>query len=88
MSKRAYKRFSKEDREFIAANYMRLSDRKLAEIFGRSEDNIRKQRQIMGLYRRDVDPKEVLAEMPIIIWLPRDAFKGRKVDLQNLKIGE
>jgi hypothetical protein len=88
MIKRAYKRFSKEDREFLVANYLLLSDKKLAEMLGRSEDNIRKQRQNMGLSRRNAKLKDVLAEMPIIIWLPRDAFEGKKVDLKNLKIGD
>jgi hypothetical protein len=88
MSKRAYKKFSKEDREFIAVNYLLLSDKKLAKILDRSEENIRKQRQNMGLSRRKYRLKEVLADMPIIIWLPRDAFEGKKVDLRNLKIGD
>jgi hypothetical protein len=88
MSKRAYKKFSKEDREFIAVNYLLLSDKKLAKVLDRSEENIRKQRQNMGLSRREYKLKEVLADMPIIIWLPRDAFEGKKVDLKNLKIGD
>jgi len=88
MSTRDYKRFSKEDRDFIIDNYLRLSDRKLAQMLGRSEDNIRKQRQIMGLVKRGIKIKDVLAEMPIIIWLPREAFDGKQVDLKNLKIGE
>jgi hypothetical protein len=88
MKKRAYRRFSKEDREFLKTNYLLLSDKKLAEILGRSEDNIRKQRQNMGLSRRNAKLKNVLAEMPIIIWLPRDAFEGKKIDLKNLKIGD
>lgn len=86
--KRPYKIFTDEEREFIEKNYLVLSDHKIAEILGRSSDNIRKQRQIMGLSKRRSDVKKALAEAPIIIWVPRDVFDNHPINLNELKLGE
>ena len=86
MKKRSYKAWSNEDKEFLKENYLFLSDKTFAELFERSEENIRKQRQFLGLTRRGLTVADVISSKPIIIWFPREAFKETEVDLTNLKI--
>ena len=86
--KRVYKFFTEDEREFIEKNYLLLSDKKLAEILGRTPDNIRKQRQLMGLNKKGSDFKKSVAEAPIVIWVPRDIFDSHPIDLNKLKLGE
>ena len=86
VKKRAYKKLTDKDVEFLTNNYLLLSDKKLGWVLGRSEATIRKHRQLIGLSRRNVNIKEVLAEMPIIVWMPRSHFEGTTTDLEKLKI--
>jgi len=86
VKKRPYKKLTDEDVEFITNNYLVLSDKRLGWILGRNEATIRKHRQLLGLSRVKVNIQEVLAEMPIIVWMPRSHFDGTDTDLKNLKI--
>lgn len=83
---REYNYFTQEEKQFLKENYLLLSDAKLAEIFSRTETNIRKARQLFGLKRRGVLTKEFIENIPIVVWFPRNAFKDANVDLKQLKI--
>jgi len=88
MSKRGWRKMTDEDINFLTDNYLFLSDKKLGELLGRSEQTIRKHRQLLGLKRRGLKVKDVLDDTPIIVWLPRNLFGNLEIDLENLKIGE
>ena len=83
---RGYNYFSEEEKSFLKENYLLLSDERLGKIFNRTEENIRKARQLLGLKRRGAPLKEFLAATPVVIWFPRAAFEGHEVDLKQLKI--
>ena len=83
---RTYNYFTTEERLFLKENYLLLSDERLGIIFNRTESNIRKARQLLGLKRRGALVKEFMETVPIVIWFPRNAFKGVEVDLKQLKI--
>ncbi len=83
---RKYNFFTEEEKRFLKENYLLFSDAKLAEIFDRTEDNIRKARQLFGLKRRGAELKKFLANVPVVVWFPRDAFKDYEVDLKQFKI--
>lgn len=86
--KRGYKWFTEDDKRFLVDNYLLLSDKKIGELLGRSEDNIRKQRQTLGLRRRGGDYRKMVAEIPIMIWIPRNYFDENPINLDKLKLGE
>ena len=83
---REYKYFTNEEKLFLKENYLLLSDERLGKIFDRTEANIRKARQLLGLKRRGAPLKEFLTATPVVIWLPRKAFEDYEVDLKQLKI--
>lgn len=83
---REYKYFTEEEKLFLKENYLLLSDERLGRIFNRSEDNIRKARQLLGLKRRGLPYKEMIANIPIVVWFPRELFGEYDVDLTQLKI--
>ena len=86
--KRAYKRLSEDEKDFLRANYLLLTDKQLGVILDRKPDTIRKHRQILGLSRKRKDLQKVLAEVPIVIWMPRGLFGTKEIDLEKLKIQE
>ena len=83
---RDYKYFTDEEKLFLKENYLLLSDERLGSIFSRTEANIRKARQLLGLKRRGLDLKEIKATTPIVVWFPRNAFNGQQVYKTQLKI--
>ncbi len=85
---RTYNYFTEEEKTFLKENYLFLSDKRLGTIFNRTEANIRKARQLLGLKRRGTALKDFIETTPVIIWMPRTSFEDYNVDLKQLKIKE
>ena len=83
---RDYKYFTDEEKLFLKENYLLLSDKRLGVIFSRTEANIRKARQLLGLKRRGRAIKELIEAIPVVVWFPRASFEDYDVDLKQLKI--
>lgn len=83
---RNYNYFTDEEKLFLKENYLLLSDKRLGVIFSRTEANIRKARQLLGLKRRGRAIKELIEAIPVVVWFPRASFEDYDVDLKQLKI--
>jgi hypothetical protein len=82
---REVKRLTAAQESFLKEYYLYLTDAELGEVLGRSPPNIRKHRQLRGLYRRGVKVKDLLKDKKIFVWMPRSAFKdAEKLDIKNL----
>jgi len=68
---RTYNRLTEAQKEFLRDNYLVLSDKAIAELYGwNSAATVRKIRQLMGLKRGARVVKKFIDEVPVVVWIP------------------
>jgi len=64
-------KWDKEKEEFLRENYLKLTDKELAEEIGTTPNSVRKKRRLLGLtkplfFRKQLSPKNALPE-PVFV---------------------
>lgn len=76
------------EKQFLRENYLYLTDEAIAEILGLSNAvTARKIRSNLKLRRTKTEVKNLLKEVPMIIWVQRDLYQSENfTDFKNFSI--